>query len=354
MLCLINKESLLRKKALLVEPVGKPQTLRLMNMDAVEALLRTRGPLTKPELSRLTGLSLVTVGKAVDELVAQGRVLPAGPGGPTGGRTAHLYAFNRRQFCFLALYYYERRYTCALADAAGEIFCWEDVDIGAGPIVDETLGCIRRMRARAENMPLAAVGVGVPGVVSGGVVTSIPALPALEGVEFGAVLEQALDCPVWVENDIGLAAWGLYADRFAGETDHLAYLYFGNGVGSGLVLNGRRFKGSTDFAGEVGSLPAGDTTLEQAFLAARAARDREQICGLVRTAVTSLTCVLNPGIVAVKCDCLSPADMQRMEQQLTVPAGHRPRLVLLGDVRRQCLQGVLRLCMENAGTAAGI
>ena len=106
MLCLINKESLLRKKALLVEPVGKPQTLRLMNMDAVEALLRTRGPLTKPELSRLTGLSLVTVGKAVDELVAQGRVLPAGPGGPTGGRTAHLYAFNRRQFCFLALYYY--------------------------------------------------------------------------------------------------------------------------------------------------------------------------------------------------------------------------------------------------------
>ena len=188
MLCLINKESLLRKKALLVEPVGKPQTLRLMNMDAVEALLRTRGPLTKPELSRLTGLSLVTVGKAVDELVAQGRVLPAGPGGPTGGRTAHLYAFNRRQFCFLALYYYERRYTCALADAAGEIFCWEDVDIGAGPIVGETLDCIRRMRARAENIPLAAVGVGVPGVVSGGVVTSIPALPALEGVEFGAVL----------------------------------------------------------------------------------------------------------------------------------------------------------------------
>ena len=43
-----------------------------------------------------------------------------------------------------------------------------------------------------------------------------------------------------------------------------------------------------------------------------------------------------------------------MEQQLTVPAGHRPRLVLLGDVRRQGLQGVLRLCMENAGTAAGI
>ena len=42
--------------------------------------------------------------------------------------------------------------------------------------------------------------------------------------------------------------------------------------------------------------------------------------------------------MAVKCDCLSPADMQRMEQQLTVPAGHRPRLVLLGDVRRQCLQ----------------
>ena len=338
-----------------MRPVGKPQTLRRMNMDAVEALLRARGPLTKPELRRLTGLSLVTVGKAVDELVSEGRALPAGPGEPTGGRTAQLYAFNRRKFCFLALYYYENRYACALADAAGEIFCREDMAIGSDPIVEETLRCIRTMRDKTEGVPLAAVGVGVPGVVSGGVITRIPSAPGLEGVALGAVLEQSLHCPVWVENDIGLAAWGLYTDCFARESDHLAYLYFGKGVGCGLVLNGNRFKGALDFAGEVGSLPMGGRTLEERFwdirsrLAAGDETARDWLLALLATVVDNLACVLNPGVVAIKCDCLSPQELKSLSGSLTVPAEHQPRLVMLGDVRLQCLQGVLRLCTEKAG-----
>ncbi|WP_367924809.1 ROK family protein [uncultured Ruthenibacterium sp.] len=335
--------------------VGKPRTLRKMNMEAVESLLRTCGPLTKPDLSRRTGLSLVTVGKAVNELIAQGRVLVAGSGGSTGGRKAQLYAFNHRQFCFLALYYYENRYACALADATGEIFWQEDWNIGDGPIVEQTLHCIEQVRQKAQDIPLAAVGVGVPGAVSGGVVTSIPSLPSLEGVKFGAVLERALNCPVWVENDIGLAAFGLYTDRFEKETDHLAYLYFGRGVGCGLVLNKRRFKGSLDFAGEVGCLPIEGTTLEQAFFHLRETlrpgetADPNRLKTLVGLAVNSLSCVLNPGIVAVTCDGLGPQQLADIGRGLTAPPERRPRLVLLEDVRRQCLQGVLHLCMQNWG-----
>lgn len=87
--------------------VGKPQTLRVLNREAVEALLRACGPMTKAELSRRTGLSLVTVGKTVDELLAEGRIVSPGMGEPreavppgctpsTGGSSASWLSATRR------------------------------------------------------------------------------------------------------------------------------------------------------------------------------------------------------------------------------------------------------------------
>ena len=344
-----------------MELVGKPQTLRIMNRDAVETLIRACGPMTKAELSRRTGLSLVTVGKTVDELLGEGRIVPAGLGEPTGGRTARLYAFNRRQFCFLALYYVDGVFACALADAAGEIFCREDLPVSGDDVLAETLRCAGEMAVKAGGVPVAGAGVGVPGVVSGGVVTSIPALPSLEGVDLAAALENALGCPVLLENDLNLAAWGLYRDRFAQETDHLACLYLGRGVGCGLVLSGRIFKGSTDFAGEVGSLRMGDGTLEEAYFQVfkqlqqgdAAQYDRARLClrKLAAAAVNAIACVLDPGLVAIRCRWLTEEDLPALA--VDIAEAHRPRLLLVDDVQDQCLSGLLDLCMHSVLPSLG-
>ena len=50
---------------------GKPQVLKQYNTSMIQRLIMEKGPITKPELSHLTNLSLPTVNKIVDELVTE-------------------------------------------------------------------------------------------------------------------------------------------------------------------------------------------------------------------------------------------------------------------------------------------
>ncbi len=79
-----------------------------------------------------------------------------------------------------------------------------------------------------------------------------PCCPAWYEVDFAAVMSDALGRPVAVDNDANLGAlsesmWG------AGRgVDHLAYLKVATGIGAGLVMDGRPFRGAGGTAGEIG------------------------------------------------------------------------------------------------------
>jgi len=106
----------------------------------------------------------------------------------------------------------------------------------------------------AEPGALAAVGVSVPGPMNPrtGVLLRPPNLAGWDGAPVRAELERALGCPVAIENDANAAAlaeWRFGAGQ--GERD-LVYLTMSTGVGAGLVLDGRLYRGANAGAGELG------------------------------------------------------------------------------------------------------
>lgn len=109
--------------------------------------------------------------------------------------------------------------------------------------------------------PVRGVGVGIPGLVSypNGVVRSCANLPGWKDVPLRSALKARLQLPVWVENDVNamtLAEWKWGAGR---GVSNLVCLTLGTGVGGGLVLNGRLFRGWKGSAGEIGHMPLGRT-----------------------------------------------------------------------------------------------
>jgi glucokinase len=101
---------------------------------------------------------------------------------------------------------------------------------------------------------LEAVGVSAPGPLdrARGMVVRPPNLPGWDEVPVGAILQEALGCPVHVENDANAAAlaeWRFGAGR--GFRD-VVFLTMSTGVGAGLVLDGRLHTGALGNAGEVG------------------------------------------------------------------------------------------------------
>jgi len=112
-------------------------------------------------------------------------------------------------------------------------------------------------RAGASIGELAAVGVSVPGPMdlARGLLLRPPNLPGWDEVPLGTWLSHEFDCPVGLENDANAAALAEWRFGAGQGLSHLVYLTMSTGVGAGLVLDGRIYRGARDLAGEAGHIP---------------------------------------------------------------------------------------------------
>jgi glucokinase len=109
------------------------------------------------------------------------------------------------------------------------------------------------LRGRPGSRP-GVCGAGCAGLVDGvrGVVRMSPNLPSWHDVELARLLTEALGAETVVENDANAAAFAEHAVGAARGATNAAVLTLGTGVGGGLILGGRLYRGSHGFAGEVG------------------------------------------------------------------------------------------------------
>ena len=105
-----------------------------------------------------------------------------------------------------------------------------------------------------NNQPVVAASIMVPGAVDSdkAVVVQAPNLPSLINFELKAELEKRLGWPVFLENDANAAAVGeMWLGAARGCYDVVS-VTLGTGVGGGVILNGKLWRGSHGSAGEIG------------------------------------------------------------------------------------------------------
>jgi glucokinase len=102
---------------------------------------------------------------------------------------------------------------------------------------------------------VAAVGIGIPSTVDQRTGTSVFAVHVpLRGTPLRDRAEQYLGLPVAIDNDANCAAvaeWTIGAGR---GTQHMVMLTLGTGIGGGLILGGRLYRGSSGAAAELGHM----------------------------------------------------------------------------------------------------
>jgi glucokinase len=119
------------------------------------------------------------------------------------------------------------------------------------------IDCIESLARKviAEDGPPEAVGVGVPSQVdfaTGTVISSVN-IP-LEGVALRDELESRFGVPVFVDNDANVAALAEAQLTEGGPARHLVMLTLGTGVGGGVIIDGRVFRGATGLGAELGHM----------------------------------------------------------------------------------------------------
>lgn len=118
-------------------------------------------------------------------------------------------------------------------------------------ILQVTTDAIQVMLQR--HPAITAIGVGFPGFVDPrtGVLAQSPNLPGLVEVNLGQGLRTALGRPVQVENDANAAAYGEYC-LLGQPAEGVLYLGLGTGLGGGLVVDGKVWRGTHGYAFEAG------------------------------------------------------------------------------------------------------
>jgi glucokinase len=127
-------------------------------------------------------------------------------------------------------------------------------------VLDEVFEAIDRVHSR----DVRGIGCGVPSVVDieHGIVHKVENIPSWQEVPLKAILERRYGVPAFVNNDANCFALG---ELYFGKGVHyrnLVGLTVGTGLGAGLILDGRLYSGTNCGAGEVGSMPFRDQTLE--------------------------------------------------------------------------------------------
>jgi glucokinase len=118
-----------------------------------------------------------------------------------------------------------------------------------------------RRAVAASGIPWDAIGMvgiacGGPLDPVAGVIQSPPGLPGWDGIPLVAMVSDEYDRPAVVDNDAtagAMAEWSYGAGR-GRSIQHLVYLTISTGVGGGLILDGRVYRGAAGNAGELGHL----------------------------------------------------------------------------------------------------
>lgn len=131
-----------------------------------------------------------------------------------------------------------------------------DAAAGPEPAAARILAAARGLMAD-EGLTAAemrAVGMDSAGIIDAerNLVLDAPNLRAWENHPLAARLAAAFGVPVYLENDVNAMVYGEWCCGAGRGTRHLLGLTLGTGVGGGLVLDGRLYRGARGAAGEVG------------------------------------------------------------------------------------------------------
>jgi glucokinase len=128
-----------------------------------------------------------------------------------------------------------------------------EADRGPDAVIDSMVASLQDAGA---GQAMRAAGVSTPGPCNPdlGVVTEPPNLPGWHDVPLAALLRGRLGIPVWIENDANAAALAEHRLGAGRGSRHMLLLALGTGIGGGLVLDGRLYRGASGAGGELGHM----------------------------------------------------------------------------------------------------
>ncbi|GHF53473.1 putative NBD/HSP70 family sugar kinase [Deinococcus metalli] len=232
-----------------------PET-RAENLSVVLEALRKLQPVSRSGLAAATDLTAATITHMVDELHASNLLIESPADTRQVGRRPTLLRLNTARGQIVGLEISRSEVRAIRTNFAGEV-----LSVAAQafrphtPVHDNLRPLIEVVRFVIDpDLPLLGIGVGVPGPVDStrGLVLEPPNFGGWRQVPLADLLQNHFGAPCWLDDDAKAAALG---ERWYGagpQVGTLLFLSLRSGVGAGLIVGDRVYRGAHELAGEIG------------------------------------------------------------------------------------------------------
>lgn len=226
------------------------------NRDLVLQTIFASQAISRAEIARVTSLTRTTVSDVVSGLLAEGLVQEIGLGESLGGKNPILLSIVPDSRYTIGLNLGQEKFVGAVVNLRGEIKKTVEVPIhdNDGTNALEAVYQIIGQLIKSRLKPIIGIGVGTPGLVqtqSGTVLNAVNL--DWQDLPLGQLLFKKYNIPVSILNDSQASAIGEYV--YGGKADlgeSLIVVNIKNGIGAGILINGRLFQGDGGGAGEIG------------------------------------------------------------------------------------------------------
>ena len=223
------------------------------------------GAMTNTDLGKFVKLSTPKIISLLNELKAEGLVEELGQGNSSGGRRPNLYGNKEDAFYIIGISINLYKTSVSIFNAKNQKITDDHIltlTISHGtsiidPIVDFTENVIREKQIPREK--ILGIGIEMPGMVDSE--TGINKTYMVSPEPVAEIFQKKFGIEVFIENDAKARAFAELRFGLAHARKNVLAVHLDWGIGLGIIVNGKLYKGRDGFAGEFGHLPMVDNGL---------------------------------------------------------------------------------------------
>ena len=253
-----------REKTAMMPNATQTPIARKISTNSVIRTILAKGPISRADIAKLTGLSKQTISDVVRHLENSGWLKPTGYTDGRLGRNAITYELDASAGFAASIDLGGTKIAAIICDLLGNIVAETKVRTsphGGLSLVDQFHEIIRDLAVSAgiDLSKLRVIVLGTPGVLdpATGHINVAPNIPGVETIDLRHLLSDRTGIPVVIENDVNLAAQGERWRGHGSAASNFVFMALGTGIGMGIIANGGLMRGARGAAGEIAYLPLG-------------------------------------------------------------------------------------------------
>ncbi|MFH0999318.1 MAG: ROK family transcriptional regulator [Bacteroidota bacterium] len=214
---------------------------------------------SNPELAKLMNMSSPTIHKLIQELIDMDLIIELGVGSSIGGRRPNLFGINPNAKYIISIDIDCRMIKMGVFnlgnEAVSEIITYYDNVKNKKKVFDEIFKRLDELIA-GFNVPTKqylGIGISIPGLIEAKTGETYSDL-LIDGLSLEEAFRKRYHLPTFIGNDSRIMALGEQAFGEAKNKENVLCINICDGIGMGIIVNGKIYEGKSGFAGELGHI----------------------------------------------------------------------------------------------------